>query len=63
MGSVYAHHVQQVETPIVGIMSNGEEDEKGNELTKKTSALIREYVNSSNASSTGLAMWRDTTFL
>lgn len=50
MGSVYAHHVQQVETPIVGIMSNGEEDEKGNELTKKTSALIREYVNSGNAS-------------
>lgn len=50
MGSVYARHVLQVENPVVGIMSNGEEEEKGTDFTKETFALIKDYVDSGKAS-------------
>jgi glycerol-3-phosphate acyltransferase PlsX len=50
MGSVYARHVLRVENPTVGIMSNGEEAEKGNEFTKETFSLITDYVDSGKAS-------------
>ncbi len=42
MGAIYANHVIGVNDPIVGLMSNGEEDEKGNTLTKDTFALLKE---------------------
>lgn len=35
MGDVYAHQVMGVKTPRVGILSNGEEEGKGNELTRE----------------------------
>ena len=49
MGSVYARHVLRVENPTVGIMSNGEEEEKGNDFTKETSSLIQDHVDSGKA--------------
>lgn len=41
MGEVYARYVMGVENPQVGILSNGEEESKGNELTRETSAILR----------------------
>jgi len=40
MGAVYAKQVLGVEMPNIGIMSNGEEDEKGTTFTKTTFALL-----------------------
>ncbi|GFO60806.1 phosphate acyltransferase [Geomonas silvestris] len=42
MGEVYARFVMGLQSPRVGILSNGEEASKGNELTRETSALLRE---------------------
>ena len=49
MGSVYAKHVLKVAQPTVGLMSNGEEDEKGTTFTKETFALVKEYVETGKA--------------
>ncbi len=49
MGAVYAHEVLGVENPTVGIISNGEEDEKGTAFTKETFKLITALVESGNA--------------
>lgn len=49
MGSVYAKHVLKVATPRVGLMSNGEEDEKGTTFTKETFALVKEFAESGKA--------------
>lgn len=40
MGSVYAHHALGIQEPKVGVLSNGEEDSKGNELTRAASELL-----------------------
>jgi glycerol-3-phosphate acyltransferase PlsX len=45
MGSVYARHVLGVKDPVVGLMSNGEEDEKGTTFTKEAFALLRKTPN------------------
>ncbi len=42
MGSVYAHYVQGIREPIVGLMSVGEEDEKGTDFTREVFALLKE---------------------
>jgi glycerol-3-phosphate acyltransferase PlsX len=42
MGSVYSRHILGVRNPKVGLMSIGEEDSKGNDLTKETLRLLRE---------------------
>lgn len=49
MGSVYAQKVLAVETPTVGIMSNGEEEEKGTNLTKEALILLKHMVASGHA--------------
>lgn len=49
MGSVYANRVLGVERPVVGIMSNGEEEEKGTTLTKEALVLLRHMVESGHA--------------
>jgi glycerol-3-phosphate acyltransferase PlsX len=49
MGSVYAREVLKVADPKVGIMSNGEEEEKGTTFTKETLILLKELVESGNA--------------
>ncbi|MGY8690051.1 MAG: phosphate acyltransferase PlsX, partial [Verrucomicrobiales bacterium] len=41
MGSVYAKHVLGVKEPKVGLMSVGEEDEKGNGFTKEVFAMLK----------------------
>lgn len=42
MSTIYAERVLKIANPRVGLLANGEEDVKGNELTKKAAALIRE---------------------
>jgi glycerol-3-phosphate acyltransferase PlsX len=44
MGSAFCHGVYGVTRPKVGIMSNGEEQEKGNALTRETFTLIQKLV-------------------
>ena len=49
MGSVYAREVLKVDDPQVGIMSNGEEEEKGTAFTKETMILLKNLVEQGNA--------------
>jgi len=41
LGEVYASHVLGIAQPRVGLLSNGSEDNKGNELTKATFPLLK----------------------
>jgi glycerol-3-phosphate acyltransferase PlsX len=41
MGSIYAEKVRGVNRPIIGLLSNGEEAGKGNELIKQTYPLLK----------------------
>ena len=41
MGSAYMKRVMGVENPRVGLLNNGTEEEKGNELTKETHGLLK----------------------
>ncbi len=41
MGSIYMKNVLEIENPTVGLMSNGEEEGKGDELTKETFPLLK----------------------
>jgi glycerol-3-phosphate acyltransferase PlsX len=41
MGSIYAEKVRGVKNPRVGLVSNGEEEGKGNHLVKEASPLFR----------------------
>jgi len=43
MGAVYAKEVLGVQKPTVGLMSNGEEDEKGTTFTKETFKMLQEF--------------------
>jgi glycerol-3-phosphate acyltransferase PlsX len=40
MGSVYARKVLSIESPRIGLLSNGEESGKGNQLVKETFPLL-----------------------
>lgn len=40
MGQVYAEDVLKLDEPIVGLLSNGEEESKGNEVTKEAYPLV-----------------------
>ena len=42
MGSLYSRFILGVDNPRVGLMSIGEEDIKGNDLTKETQSLLKE---------------------
>ena len=42
MGRAYAKEVMGVENPKIGLLSNGEEDSKGNELTKEVFPMLKE---------------------
>jgi phosphate acyltransferase len=42
MGSIYAERVLDIPNPRVGIISNGEEEGKGNELVKETFPLLKQ---------------------
>ena len=41
MGSVYAQKVRSIKLPKVGLVSNGEEEGKGNELVRSTTPLLK----------------------
>ncbi|MBI5587572.1 MAG: phosphate acyltransferase PlsX [Deltaproteobacteria bacterium] len=41
MGDVYARYALKKDRPRVGLLSNGEEEGKGNELTRETNAIIK----------------------
>jgi glycerol-3-phosphate acyltransferase PlsX len=42
MGEVYARHILGLENPRIGLLSNGEEESKGNELTRETHSVLKE---------------------
>ncbi len=42
MGSIYAEKVRGIKSPKVGLISNGEEDGKGNQLVRDTWPLIKD---------------------
>ena len=41
MGAAYAKYVLKIKEPAVGLLSNGEEESKGNELIRETNAILR----------------------
>lgn len=41
MGEVYARYAMGVPSPKVGLLSNGEEESKGNELTRESNSILR----------------------
>ncbi len=49
MGAVYAQNVLGVAKPKIGLMSNGEEDEKGTAFTKETFSMLKELEKSGKA--------------
>lgn len=42
MGGVYARYVMAVENPKIGLLSNGEEETKGNDLTRETNSILKQ---------------------
>lgn len=42
MGLAYGKHILKKERPTVGLLSNGEEESKGNELIRETNAILKE---------------------
>jgi len=42
MGEAYASSIMHIDSPRVGLLSNGEEETKGNELTKATFKLLQQ---------------------
>lgn len=42
MGSIYAERIMGIARPTVALMANGREDNKGNELTRATFALLKQ---------------------
>jgi glycerol-3-phosphate acyltransferase PlsX len=45
MGQVYAQDVLQLDEPLVGLLSNGEEESKGNEITKEAFTMLSKIPN------------------
>ena len=43
MGGCYAEDVLKIENPSIGLLANGEEDSKGNEVTKAAFKLLKGY--------------------
>lgn len=43
MGDVYARHLMGKSSPRVGLLSNGAEEKKGNELTRETHLRLQQY--------------------
>lgn len=43
MGDVYARHLMGKNEPRVGLLSNGSEEKKGNELTRETHLRLQQY--------------------
>lgn len=41
MGSIYARHILEIADPLIGVLSGGEEDSKGNELVREAIPLLK----------------------
>jgi phosphate acyltransferase len=41
MGNAFAHHALGIENPRIGLLSNEEEESKGNELTRDTHGILK----------------------
>jgi len=48
MGEMYAKNVMGIDKPRVGLLANGEEDSKGNDLTKETFGMLKKLCCRSN---------------
>ena len=59
MGHMYAQNVLKIVNPRVGLMSIGEEDSKGNALTRDTLPLLRELGQQGKINFTGNVEGRD----
>jgi glycerol-3-phosphate acyltransferase PlsX len=57
MGSVYAEEVLGLERPRVGILSVGEEDGKGTDVTKEASAMLRQMEIRFEGNAEGRDIW------
>ncbi|MBK9796748.1 MAG: phosphate acyltransferase PlsX [Holophagaceae bacterium] len=57
MGSVYAEEVLGLERPRVGILSVGEEDGKGTDVTKEASAMLRQMDIRFEGNAEGRDIW------
>jgi glycerol-3-phosphate acyltransferase PlsX len=57
MGAVYAEEVLGVSKPKIGVRSVGEEDGKGSEITKQTSAFLREMNINFGGNAEGRDIW------
>ena len=57
MGSVYAEEVLGLERPRVGILSVGEEDGKGTDVTKDASAMLRQMEIRFEGNAEGRDIW------
>jgi len=42
MGDAYAKYILKKDKPVVGLLSNGEEESKGNELIRETNAILKQ---------------------
>jgi len=45
LGSVYSQHILGISQPRIGLLSNGEEETKGNQLTRETHLLLKQTNN------------------
>ncbi|MCX6382559.1 MAG: phosphate acyltransferase PlsX [Armatimonadetes bacterium] len=60
MGCVYAEKALGISLPRLGLLSNGEEDSKGNDLVKRTNALFRQaFAGDTNLTFVGNIEGRD----
>ena len=44
LANIYAQHILGIKSPKIGLLSNGEEEAKGNRLTKETHQLLKEQA-------------------
>jgi phosphate acyltransferase len=59
MGEVYAKYFMGIERPRVGLLSNGEEESKGNELTRESHALLHALLRGTPFNYLGYVEGRD----
>lgn len=57
MGRCYARQVLGVSAPTVGLLSNGEEESKGNELTREAHKLLKAHIDSFVGNVEGLSVF------
>ena len=60
MGTCYARQVLGVSNPTIGLLSNGEEATKGNELTRQAHLLLRQHLPNFHGNVEGRDVFRGT---